>query len=150
GAGSNTSWNFGGLHRPTDVHANVAATTNDFYYAEIDAAVQTNGGSDDLTRGGPAMQIGWSGGLVPRASPPAARPRQLSAPLGGAAPPPLRRGVTASAPLGARIVPALPLDLTPSLPVVETPRQYVTEVDDGENAMTFGPRYIFGHLHRRE
>src|SRR5262249_55853082 len=47
-------------------------------------------------------------------------------------------------------IPALRLDLSPSLTLVESHRQYVTEVDDGENAMTFGPRYIFGHLHRRE
>jgi hypothetical protein len=58
--------------------------------------------------------------------------------------------MVASASLTARIVPALRLDLTPSLTVVESHRQYITEVDDGENAMTFGPRYIFGHLHRRE
>ncbi len=149
-AGSNTSWNFGGLHRPTDVHANVAATTTGFYYAELDAAVQTNGGSDDLTRGGPAMQIGWAAELVARASTPNGRARQLSATIEGDVSPTLRQGVIASATLSARIVPALRLDLTPSLTVVESHRQYVTEVDDGENAMTFGPRYIFGHLHRRE
>ena len=150
GAGSNTSWSFGGLHRPTDLYASVAATTLAFNYFSLNGAVQTAGGSDDLTRGGPAMQIGWAGQLVATASTPTGRARQLSATLEGDVSPTLRQGVIASASLTVRIVPALRLDLTPSLTVVETHRQYVTEVDDGENAMTFGPRYIFGHLDRRE
>ena len=107
GAGSNTSWNFGGLHRPTDVHASASATTNDFNYFSLYGAVQTAGGDDALTRGGPAMQVGWAGELVASASTPGGRAHQLSATIEGDVSPTLRQGVARSASSSDAVTPAL-------------------------------------------
>ena len=151
GAGASTSWNFGGLHKSVDLRASGDITSNAFNTASLVVDVETPGATDDLTRGGPTMRVGWIGAATLAASTPRGRARQLSATLIGQVSPTLPQGIVASATATARITPALRLDLVPQLTWITTQRQYVTTVmgaGGGEN--TFGYRYLFGELHRKE
>ena len=151
GGGSSTSWNFGGLRKPTDLRVGADATTVRFNSASVAAHFYTPGGSDDLTRGGPLMRVGWGSSLLASASTPYGRAHQLSGNVELDASPTLQQGVIGSATYTSRIVPALRLDLTPSLSVVETHRQYVaTETGIGGGDETYGSRYLFGHLARKD
>jgi len=151
GGGVSSAWNFGGDLRPVDLHASGELMTKSFNSVNASAHVATPGLLDELTRGGPSMRVGWASGGAVIASTPRGAARQLSATLAVDVSPTLQQGVTASASLNARITPALRLDLTPSLTAVETQRQYVATVSAaGGGAQTYGDRYVFGHLHRKE
>jgi hypothetical protein len=151
GGGIASAWNFGGDRRPVDLHASAEVVTQSFSSASATAHVTSPGLVDELTRGGPSMRIGWTGGGSLGASTPRGTARQLTGTLSAEVSPTLQQGVVASLSLAARITPALRLDLVPSLTVVETERQYVATVTDaGGGADTYGARYLFGHLHRKE
>lgn len=151
GGGASTSWNFGGLRKPVDLRAGAELTTTAFRSASIAVGATTPGGSDDLTRGGPVMETGWAESVTLSASTPRGRARQLSATLTGQLSSTLQQGILATATATTRLTPALRLDLKPSLTWVETHRQYVaTERDAGGGETTFGARYLFGELHRKE
>jgi hypothetical protein len=151
GGGASTAWNFGGLRKPIDLRASANVTSIAFNTASIALDVTTPGGSDDLTRGGPAMQTGWAGSVTVNASTPRGRAPQLSGTLVGQLSSTLQQGVLVSASASARVTHGLRLDLTPSLTWVETRRQYVATVTDaGGGERTFDQRYLFGHLHRKE
>ncbi|HEX8108692.1 MAG TPA: DUF5916 domain-containing protein, partial [Kofleriaceae bacterium] len=150
-AGASTSWNFGGLRKPVDLRASGDITSHAFNSAAIALDVTTPGGSDDLTRGGPVMQTGWAEAVTLTATTPRGRAQQLSGSLVGQLSSTLQQGLVASASLASRVTPALRLDLTPSFTWVETQRQYVTTVTGaGGGERTFGARYLFGQLHRKE
>jgi hypothetical protein len=151
GGGASTSWNFGGLRKPIDLRASANLTTTAFNMASIAVEIATPGGSDDLTRGGPVMKTGWSEAVGIAASTPRGRAQQLSGTIAGEVSQTLEQGIFASANATARVTPALRLDLVPSLTWAETQRQYVaTVVDAGGGERTFGARYLFGRLHRKE
>lgn len=151
GGGASTSWNFGGLRKPVDLRGNADITSTAFNSASIAFDVMTPGGSDDLTRGGPVMETGWAESVKVYASTPRGQAQQLSGTIVGQLSSTLQQGVSASASLASRVVPSLRLDLTPSLTWVETQRQYVATVTDaGGGEATFGARYLFGQLHRKE
>jgi len=151
GASASTSWSFGGLRKPIELSAGGDITSTAFNAASIALEVTTPGGSDDLTRGGPAMQTGWAEAVKLTATTPRGRAQQLSGTLIGQLSPTLEQGVFASASATSRVVPSLRLDLTPSLTWTQTRRQYVATVTDaGGGEATFGARYLFGQLHRRE
>jgi hypothetical protein len=151
GAGASTSWNFGGLQKPVDLRALGDITSTAFNSASIAFDVTTPGGSDDLTRGGPVMETGWVESVTVTASTPRGRAQQLSGTLVGQLSPTLPRGVVASVSAASRATPALRLDLTPSLTWLETQRQYVATVTGaGGGDATFGARYLFGQLQRKE
>jgi hypothetical protein len=151
GAGADAAWNFGGLRKPVNLRASGDVTSRAFNSASIELDVSTPGGSDNLTRGGPVMRMGWAESVKLTATTPRGRAQQLSATLVGELSPTLEQGVVASASLASRLAPALRLDLTPSFTWIETQRQYVTTVTDaGGGERTFGARYLFGQLHRTE
>jgi len=151
GGGASTSWNFGGLRKPIDLRANGSITSTAFHSASIAFDITTPGGSDDLTRGGPAMRTGWAESVRISATTPRGRAQQLSGTLVGQLSPTLQQGILASASAASRVTPSLRLDLTPSLTWIETQRQYVAAVSDaGGGDATFGTRYLFGQLHRKE
>jgi hypothetical protein len=151
GGGAYTAWNFGGLQKPLDLHANSELTTASFNTAGLSVRTMTPGNSDDLTRGGPVMRTGWSGGASFNASTPRGKSKQLSAGLNVDISPTLQQGISGSASLTARITPALRLDVTPSMSIAETHRQYVgTVTSAGGGTDTYGARYLFGHLDRKE
>ncbi|HEY5951902.1 MAG TPA: DUF5916 domain-containing protein, partial [Kofleriaceae bacterium] len=151
GGGASSAWNFGGDRRPVDLHASSDVTFQSFSSINATAHVASAGMVDELTRGGPSMRIGYTAGGTLSASTPRGTARQLTGNLSAEVSPTLQQGVIASLSLAARATPALRLDLTPSLTIVETERQYVATVTDaGGGADTYGARYLFGHLHRRE
>ncbi|HEY0991773.1 MAG TPA: DUF5916 domain-containing protein [Kofleriaceae bacterium] len=151
GGGAGTSWNFGGLRKPIDLRASGNITSTAFNTASIALGVSTPGGSDDLTRGGPRMETGWAESLKLTASTPRGRAPQVSGTVTGLVSSTLQQGVIATASVAARVTPALRLDLTPSLTWTRTRRQYVATLPDpGGSAQTFGARYVFGQLRRKE
>jgi hypothetical protein len=151
GLGAYSSWNFGGVHKPTHVHILGDATTAGFYSGSAGVHWTSPGDSDDLTRGGPRMHVGSIGQLTMSASTPYGRAQQLQGNLEVDVSDELQQGVITSATLSSRVVPALRIDITPSLILVETHRQYVATVTDaGGGDETYGARYLFGHLHRTE
>jgi hypothetical protein len=149
-AGGGDSWNFGGLRKPGDLHTGADVTFAGFSNISFLAQVATPGGSDDLTRGGPRMQVGWAEAMQLRASTPNGRKHQLSGSLEVDASPTLQQGVIASASITTRATPSLRLDLTPALSILETQRQYVDTVSDPTATETYGAQYLFGHLHRKD
>lgn len=142
-AGTGAYWNFGGLRKPVDLHAGADVTLGSFHSLSVFARASTPGGSDDLTRGGPAMQVGWAEALLLEASTPHGRAHELSASLELDLSDTLQQGVIASAGLTTRLAPSLRLDVTPSFSRVETRRQYVATVGSPAD-------YLFGHLHRTD
>ena len=142
-------WNFGGLLKPFTVRGQSEVTFADFNFVAGTAYVTTPGGSDDLTRGGPSMRTGWAAGGSINAGTPRGRANQLSGGLYVDISPTMQQGVVASLTLSTRITPALRLDVTPSLSITETHRQYVATVAGG-GVDTYGSRYLFGHLERKE
>jgi hypothetical protein len=151
GGGASTAWNFGGLRKPSDLRASASITSAAFNAASVALDVTTPGGSDDLTRGGPVMATGWAESVTVSATTPRGRARQLSGTLVGQRSPTLQQGVVASLNATSRMTPALRLDLVPSLTWIGTQRQYITTVSDaGGGERTFGARYLFGGLHRKE
>ncbi|HSR98735.1 MAG TPA: DUF5916 domain-containing protein [Kofleriaceae bacterium] len=151
GAGATAGWNFGGMRKPVDLRASGDITSTAFSAASIAFDVTTPGGSDDLTRGGPIMRTGWAESVKLTASTPRGRARQLQATLTGQLSSTLQQGIAASMAASWRVVPALRLDITPQLTWTETHRQYVATLTDvGGGERTFGARYLFGYLHRKE
>jgi hypothetical protein len=151
GGGASTSWNFGGLRKPIDLRAAGDITSVAFNSASIAVDITTPGGSDDLTRGGPAMQTDWAESIKLTATTPRGRAQQLSGSVLGQRSSTLPQGVIASVSLTSRVNPALRLDVTPSLTWLDSERQYVATVAGaGGGERTFGTRYVFGQLHRKE
>ncbi len=151
GGGASTSWNFGGLRNPVDVNAEANATLANFDSGGVNLDVYTPGGSDDLTRGGPRMEVGWASELDLSVSTPYGRARQLSGRIAIDVSPTLVQGATGSATFNWRAAPALRFDISPTVTDIENHRQYVdTLTDVGGGDQTFGARYLFGHLHREE
>jgi hypothetical protein len=151
GSGVSSAWNFGGDLRPVDLHASGELVLQSFYAVNASARFATPGMVDELTRGGPSMRIGWATSAALTASTPRGKASQLVGSVSFDASPTLQQGVVASLELATRITPALRLDIVPSLLVLETERQYVATVTDaGGGTETYGARYVFGHLHRKE
>ena len=151
GGAATQAWNFGGVRRPAMVQAFADITLSSFYYGGIALIAHPPGDDDLITRGGPIMHVGEANALTAYASTPSGRANQLSANLEIDQSATLQQGVIASMSLATRVTPALRLDVTPSLTIVESHRQYVATVTDGGGGDdTFGARYVFGHLERKE
>lgn len=148
--GFSEQWNFAGVRKPLEIRGDVKATALNFWNGSLFAAVQLPGTSDDITRGGPLMDLGWASEIIATASTPNGRAKQLSASFEADLSPTLRRGVLASMSLSARLRPNVRLDVGPSLKAIASRRQYVTTIDDDSNADTFGSRYVFGSISQRE
>jgi hypothetical protein len=150
GVGTSVDWNFNGLRKPVLSYAYGGLTFANFSTLRAYGETYSPGTSDDLTRGGPAMRTDWASGLTLTASTPNGRKWIVSGNLQLKSSATSENGVTASAALTARVTPGLRLDVTPSVTVTETHRQYVTKLSNGGGAATYGTRYLFGHLQRKE
>ena len=143
------SWNFGGVRRPAAINPYVDVTLSSFWHGGAYWNLNTPGTSDTLTRGGPLMRVGWQSDAGAYASTPDGRKNQLSASVDIFSSSELTNGVVATTWLTWRPTPPLRLDIQPTLTLVTNDRQYVDTVD-GAGAETYGARYIFGHLDRKE
>ncbi|MCX5745893.1 MAG: DUF5916 domain-containing protein [Proteobacteria bacterium] len=154
GGGVAQEWNFGGMRKPAAISADGAVTYANFASTRVGATLSTPGDSDDLTRGGPRMRVGWAAALQASASSPRDRNTQLTGTVRVEVSPTLAQGVTASATLVTRVTPALRFDVSPSLTVARDRRQFVTAIaaadSGGGGEDTFGTRYLFGDLRRAE
>jgi len=142
-------WNFGGVRRPAAIGPFVDVTLSSFWHGGAYWNLNTPGTSDTLTRGGPLMKVGWQSDIGAYASTPDGRKNQLSASIDIFSSSQLQSGVVATTWLTWRPTPPLRLDIQPTLTLLTNDRQYVDTVA-GDGADTFGSRYIFGHLDRKE
>lgn len=140
-AGGAQGWDFGALRKPANLHAGADVTLTNFWNGGVAVYVDPPGLSNDLTRGGPRMGLGWAEATELSLSSPPGRARQISAYLELDTSQTQQQGVIASANLTLRATSALRLDLSPAFTKVEAHRQYVD---------TVGDQYIFGHLHRTD
>ncbi len=151
GISAGQPWNFGGVRRPATLNAFADLTLSSFWHGGAGWTVNPPGTSDTLTRGGPLMAVGWQSNAVAYASTPDGRKNQLSASVNIYTSSQLTNGVVATTWLTWRPTPPLRLDLQPTLTLLTSSRQYVdTVVGAGGGADTYGARYIFGHLDRKE
>jgi len=142
---------FGGQQKPANITANIGATRPSFWSSVLQVGGTTPGDLPDLTRGGPLMHVGYSTEAVWNVSSPSGRTNQFSTHVLVERSPTLESGVEAQFTLARRVTSALRLDVTPSLEVLETKRQYLETVTTAAGGGdTYGARYLFGHLHRKE
>lgn len=147
----NQEWNFGGMRKPAEITANAGMTFTNFQSVHVDATYSTAGKSDDLTRGGPEMAVGW--GTRADVAYASAPERRVVWSLNGSVDHSPTRGTgwAASGHLAIRATPALRLDLAPSLTLSDDKRQYLATVSDaGGGEATYGSRYVFGRMRRHE
>ncbi len=151
GINASQQWNFGGVRRPASLELFAEATLSSFWHGTVVWTLNPPGSSDSLTRGGPLMATGWQSNLYAYASTPDGRADQLSLSLNVYTSKALTNGIVLSTWLTWRATPALRFDVQPMLTLLTSSRQYVDAVDDsGGGAATYGTRYVFGHLQRRE
>jgi hypothetical protein len=151
GASASQELTFGGQREPATLGASIGATRPSFWSTVVQVGGTTPGELPDLTRGGPLMHVGYATEATWNVSSPSGRTNQLNTHVVAQASPTLETGVHAQVTLSTRLASALRLDLTPSIEAVETQRQYLDTVTTaGGGTETYGARYIFGHLHRKE
>ncbi|HEY3808018.1 MAG TPA: DUF5916 domain-containing protein [Kofleriaceae bacterium] len=152
GLGAGQWWNFGGVRRPATLNAFADLTLSSFWHGGVGWTVNPPGTSDTLTRGGPLMTVDWQSNAYAYASTPDGRANQLSAQVNVYNSHDLTNGVVATTWLTWRPKPPLRLDVQPTVTLLTSARQYVDTVTtgDGSGGETYGSRYIFGRLDRRE
>jgi len=151
GITASQQWNFGGVRRPATAVLFTDITLSSFWHGTVVWTLNPPGTSDTLTRGGPLMAVGWQSNLFAYASTPDGREDQLSASINVYTSDALTNGIVATTWLTLRATPALRLDIQPTLTLLTSSRQYVdTVADAGGGTQTYGARYIFGHVDRRE
>ena len=142
--------NFAGHRQGDGVHANVGAQLRNFWWVYATGYKQWRADSDGLTRGGPRSitpaLVGGGGGIETN--------RRYALGLGldvfynhdehGS------DSLDGSANLWARPVTSVSISLGPRLLRAHDAAQYVDTFDDARAATTFGHRYVFGHLDRRQ
>lgn len=149
GGGLFEEWNFGGDRAPAWANARGAVTLANFWRLGSQVNVATPGFDDSATRGGPLMERGWHhDGALTVDNPFAARTR-ISGRVGYDASQTGFTGVNGSVEVTLRPVDALQLSLTPIYLHGTDDRQYVGTID-GAGGATFGSRYVFGTVERRE
>ncbi|WP_216673747.1 DUF5916 domain-containing protein [Pyxidicoccus fallax] len=143
------NWNYGGVRQSTTVSSTASVTFPNFWSGSLTATYQPRALSDVLTRGGPLMQTGQGVDfLFELENAYSATTRwNLSAKTWryetGS------RGYTLGGRLGVQPTQRLRLSVEPGLSSFTEEPQYVAEVDGGRPE-TFGQRYVFGAVDRRE
>jgi hypothetical protein len=151
GGSVNQEYTFGGQRKPATLDLSIGGIRPSFWSSVVQLGGTTPGDLPDLTRGGPLMRVGYATEAIWSVHSPSGRTNQFSTRVTLQASPTLQSGVQGQVTFATRVTSALRLDVTPSVDLVETQRQYletVTTAGGGEN--TYGARYLFGHLHRKE
>ena len=149
GISAATGWNFGGIRRHTSLGASGAVTWGNLWTTTVDGGVNLRALSDDLTRGGPLMETplaGWVNlGLY------SSKAADASWNVQGTSYFDELGGWSGSMDGGVRIQASarLELGLQAGVTVADDARQFVA-VADGGPADTYGQRYIFSALKRKE
>jgi NAD(P)H-dependent FMN reductase len=149
-ASADQEWTFGGERRPAGIRASIGATFANQWSARLAVGAGTPGSSPGLTRGGPALRVGWSSASALEVASPEAARVVARARVDGYASPTLNHGLVMTAGLGVRPTRALHVELGARLMTLATRRQYLTTIPDAAAAATYGHRYMFARLRRRE
>lgn len=150
GVNAGQEWNFGGARDPSTASISGGVTLPSFWRINASSYVGFPGVADGLTRGGPLAGIGWStGGALSVSSASTARTR-WSGSVDGVASQTGATGVTASTGITLIPIDRLQLSISAGYLAHTDNRQYVTTVDDAGGASTFGARYLFAEVERRE
>jgi hypothetical protein len=96
------------------------------------------------------MHVGYATAASYSVSSPSGRVSQLSVHANAYTSPTRQTGGDLSVTAATRLTSALRLDLVPSVKIVEDRRQYLDTIVDAAAVDTYGARYLFGHLHRKE
>jgi hypothetical protein len=145
----NTNWNYGGVRQSTVVSSTASATFPNFWTGALTATYLPRALSDGLTRGGPLMQTGQGVDVIARLENAYSqttrwrlRAKVWRFETGS-------HGYELGGRLGVQPTSRLRLSVEPGLSRFTEEPQYVASVDGGR-AETFGRRYVFGAVDRRE
>lgn len=143
-------WNFGGARDPSTANVSGGVTLPSFWRINASGYVGFPGVDDGLTRGGPLAGIGWStGGGVSVSSASTARTRWSGA-VDGVASETGASGMTASSGITLIPIDRMQLSISAAYLARTDNRQYVTTIEGAGGATTFGSRYVFAEVERRE
>lgn len=144
-----SNWNFGGVRQTTQLFATLNTTFPNFWQGSMTATYLPRALSDTLTRGGPLMQTGQGVDVSLNLDNSYSETTRWN--LNGSV---WRnetgsRGFTLGGRLSVQPWRRLKLSAEPGLQYFTEEPQYVATVEGGR-AETFGRRYIFGAVERRE
>lgn len=146
-------WNFGGVQEYWVVVGFGELAWKNFWNTSAEVVLVTPGLSESATRGGPLAGTGW--GSTTRfalSNAPGSRTQWHTA-LNGSWFPEGERGFQVSGGLSWQPMDRVRLSLTPRYVRLRDSRQYIDTIDDAGligNPETFGKRYVFGTIERRE
>lgn len=143
-------WNFGGERKPATVGTNLGLTFPSYWGASAHADVYVPGVSDDATRGGPLMGFGWGGAATVGVASPRSAQTYVSASASASAHQTGATGATVSVGLTLRPSSRIEIELSPRVSITEHNRQYIDTIADPGALDTFGARYLFATIDRRE
>jgi hypothetical protein len=146
---STASVTYGGERYPTEIAPYGIVTWRNFWTTTLRALVLTPGFDDAITRGGPLMGTGWGGNVTLSTASSDATRNRWEGSLTHAFHQTGERGFTASGSISLIPTDRLRLSLVPSYRRTSDNRQYLDTIDGG-NPMTYGKRYVFGTIDRRE
>ncbi|HUH01428.1 MAG TPA: DUF5916 domain-containing protein [Kofleriaceae bacterium] len=150
GVNAGQEWNFGGARDPSTASVSGGVTLPSFWRINTSGYVGFPGVADGLTRGGPLAGIGWStGGGMSVSSASTARTRWSGA-VDGVASETGVTGMTVSTGITVIPIDRLQLSISAGYLARTDNRQYVTTVEGAGGASTFGARYLFAEVERRE
>jgi hypothetical protein len=149
GATAYQEWNFGGARAPAGAELFGSMTLRNFWRINARSRLGFPGLDDSLTRGGPLAGVGWSysGGVGVNNS--YASRTGWSAAFDWDVHQTGPTGVSASTTLTLRPIDRLELSLSPRYLHRTSNRLYVDTID-GAGGATFGSRYLFADVRRRE
>jgi hypothetical protein len=143
-------WTFGGDRRPASLNYHLSAILPSLWGGAIGVNGYSAGDVPDLTRGGPLMKVGWEEKVIVDVFSPSGRSNQFDVTAQVMHSEQLDNGFNVTVTAATRVIPELRIDVVPSLTILENHRQYLDTVADPTATETFGARYVFGHIHRRE
>jgi hypothetical protein len=153
GLGGESNWSFGGVREYSVFFGFTEAVWKNFWRTATELRLETPAYADHATRGGPLMGTGWGvGGLFSLSSAAGAR-TQWNAALDGGWSQQGQRGFSVNAGLTVQPADRLRLSLTPRYVRLSDNRQYIDTIDEpglAGNPETYGARYLFGTIDRRE
>lgn len=149
GLSASNNWDYGGVRESTRLELTGNATFPNFWSSSLRLTYLPRALSSSLTRGGPLMQTGQGVDSAFTLSTGTARPTQWSLNGGAWAFETGSRGGYLSGALTFQPNRRLRLGIEPTASLYTEAVQYVTTLDGGR-AETYGKRYVFGAVQRRE
>jgi hypothetical protein len=143
------NWNYGGVRQSTRLTLAHGLTFLNFWNARLQVDYLPRALSDTLTRGGPLMQTGQGVDASASLTNSYGATTRWSITVRGWGFEPATRGLVVGGELSVQPTRLLRLGLEPGVSLYTESRQYVATVAGG-GPETFGQRYVFGTVDRRE